>query len=109
VARVAGLLAIAVLGMVMVHLFSHSLNERLAALGLPADVIGSIQSDEVKLAAITVPDALDAAATAKLRASVDQAFVFGFRVILLICVGLSVASSGVAWRMIGARTSPRHS
>jgi len=101
VARVAGLLAIAVLGTVMVGVFSHYLNGRLAVLGLPSDVARAIQSNEVRLAAITVPAGLDSTAAARLRSAIDPAFVFGFRVVMLICVGLSLASSGFAWRMIG--------
>jgi MFS family permease len=81
VARVAGLLAIAVLGMVMVRLFSDNLNERLAVLDLPADVAQAVQSNETRLAAINIPDALDPAAADRLRSSIDQAFVFGFRII----------------------------
>ena len=48
-------------------------------------------------------------AAAALKILIDRAFVFGFRLIMLICAGLSAASSGFAWRMIGAggeRQSP---
>ena len=106
VARVAGLLAIAVLGMVMLGLFRRSLNERLTTLDLPGDLIGVIQSNEIRLAAVTVPEGLESTKAAELRSAIDQAFVFGFRLIMLMCVGLSVASSGFAWRMIGADMNP---
>lgn len=107
VARVGGLLAIAVLGMVMVGLFSHCLNERLTTLGLPIDSLRAVQSNEIRLAAVTVPGGLDSIRAAQLRSSIDQAFVLGFRLIMLICVGLSVASSGVASRLIGSRYATR--
>lgn len=106
VARVAGLLAIAVLGMVMVDLFSHYLNGRIMALGLPTDLARVVRSNELRLAALSVPGGLDTMTAAKLASSVDQAFVFGFRLMMLICAGLSVVSSGFAWRMIGTDTSP---
>ena len=109
VARVAALLAIAVLGMVMVGLFSHYLNERLTVLGLPIDLRHAVQSNEIRLAAVTVPGGLDSITAANLRSSIDQGFVFGFRLTMLICVGLSIASSGFAWRMIGADANPAHS
>ena len=100
VARVAGLLAISVLGIAMVGLFSLYLNEHLTTLGLPHDLVRAVQSNEIKLAAIPVPDGLNSAAAAKLRILIDQAFVFGFRFIMLICAGLSLVSSGFAWRML---------
>jgi EmrB/QacA subfamily drug resistance transporter len=105
VARVAGLLAIAVLGMVMANLFSRYLNGRITVLGLPTDLARVVRSNELRLAALSVPGGLDTMTAAKLRTSIDQAFVFGFRVIMLICAGLCVASSGFAWCMTGTATN----
>jgi hypothetical protein len=102
VARIAGLLAVAILGMVMVSAFSHYLNQRLTQLAIPIDVMRSIQSNEIKLATLPVPDGLDTNTAATIRMSIELAFVFGFRVIMVICAGLSVVSSVFAWRMIGA-------
>jgi MFS family permease len=102
VARIAGLLAIAILGMTMVSAFSHYLNERLTQLNLPAEAIHSVQSNEIALAALSVPPGVDSNAATALKILIDRSFVFGFRLIMLICAGLSVASSAFAWRMIGA-------
>jgi MFS family permease len=102
VARIAGLLAIAILGMTMVSAFSHYLNERLTQLNLPAEAIHSVQSNEIALAALSVPPGVDSNVATALKILIDRAFVFGFRLIMLICAGLSVASSAFAWRMIGA-------
>ena len=93
----------------MVSAFGHYLNERLTQLNLPAEAIQSVQSNEIRLAALTVPTGVDSNAAATLRILIDRAFVFGFRLIMLICAGLSAASSYFAWRMIGAggeRQSP---
>jgi hypothetical protein len=38
-----------------------------------------------------------------IRASISRAFVHGFRIIMLICAGLSLASALVARLMIPAR------
>jgi hypothetical protein len=32
--------------------------------------------------------------------AIAKAFVFGFRIIMLICAGLSLISAGIAWEMI---------
>ena len=59
VARVAGVLAIAVLGIVMVSAFSSRLDHSLKHLSLPPDVLRSIKTDEIKLAGLQVPDNLN--------------------------------------------------
>jgi EmrB/QacA subfamily drug resistance transporter len=105
VARAAGLLAIAVFGAVMVSLFSHYLNARITALALPADLARAVRSNELQLAAISVPGGLDPMTAAELKSSIDQAFVFGFRLIMLLCAGLSVASSAFALCMTGTDTN----
>jgi len=107
VARVAGLLAIAILGVVMVEFFSHFLNERITALALPTDMAHAVRSNELRLAALNVPAGVDSITASELRDSIDQAFVFGFRRIMLICAALSVASSAFAWGMTGAPTNSR--
>ena len=103
-ARIGGLLAIAVLGTVMVSLFSHYLNTDLTRVRLPISVVRAVQSNEIKLAAITIPAGLDSTVAAKARSSINAAFVFGFRLIMLVCAGLCVVSSFFAWRLIGSDT-----
>lgn len=93
VARVAGLLAIAVFGVVMLAGFRSSLHRSLPGLALPQNTLQTIQQDEIKLAALPIPDGLDSEAATRLKASVDLAFVFGFRIVILICAGLALASA----------------
>ena len=40
------------------------------------------------------------ATKAAIKQSIGEAFVFGFRIVMLICAGLSLASAAVAWLMI---------
>jgi EmrB/QacA subfamily drug resistance transporter len=100
VARVAGVLAVAVLGIVMVGAFGFTLKHELANLGLSSDVLHEIQSRVIKLAGLELPSHLDASTSAAIRTAINQAFVFGFRLIMLVCVGLAAASSAVAWLFI---------
>src|SRR5437016_9116421 len=100
VARVAGVLAIAVLGIVMVNAFSYRLNRQLASLSLPVNVLHDIKADEIKLAGLQLPVGVDDSTRAAVRDSIGEAFVFGFRLVMLICAGLSVASAAVAWLLI---------
>lgn len=100
VARVAGVLAIAVFGVVMVNAFSSRLNRDLGQRPLPPDTQRQLQANENRLAALQVPSELDPSVKGHIEQSIARAFVFGFRIVLLLCAGLAVASSAVAERMI---------
>jgi hypothetical protein len=100
VARVAGVLAIALLGIVMVGAFSFQLNRSLASLSLPSSILQELQSNEIKLAGLPLPSGLDATANSAIKESVREAFVYGFRIVMLICSGLTLAGAAVAWLMI---------
>jgi EmrB/QacA subfamily drug resistance transporter len=107
VARVAGVLAVAVLGLVMVGAFAHRLQDSLVPLDLQPGVLHEIQSSVVKLGALKAPSNVDPKTSAKIQVAVVDAFVFGFRVVVLICAGLSIASAGVALRMIPSSNRDR--
>src|ERR1700738_2082830 len=100
VARVAGVLAIAVFGIVMVKAFGFWLNHSLAHFSLPAEVLQEIRAEATKLAGLQVPTGLDYSTKASITQSLGEAFVFGYRIVMLICAGLALASAAVAWRMI---------
>jgi EmrB/QacA subfamily drug resistance transporter len=106
VARIAGLLAVAILGMLMVDAFSYYMNDRLTQLNIPSDALRDLQSNVARLAAVSLPQDLDPGTAAQLKTLIDRSFVFGFRLIMLVCAGLSLMSSGFAWRMIQAHTNP---
>jgi EmrB/QacA subfamily drug resistance transporter len=104
VARVAGVLAIALLGIVMVNVFSHHLNQSLSTLSLPPGIRLALQADVNKLGGLQAPASLDPGTRAAIAASIKHAFVLGFRVVVLICAGMSVASAAVAALLIRQRT-----
>ena len=107
VARVAGLLAIAVLGVVMVTEFGAHLNRSLANVEMPDGVRSEIRSNEIRLAALQPPSGVDSGTAVAIKASIVSAFIFGFRAMMGICAVLAVASSLVAWRMIPDKTELR--
>jgi EmrB/QacA subfamily drug resistance transporter len=100
VARVASVLAIAVLGIVMVKAFASHLNSSVAHLMLPPGVLAQLQANETKLAGLQVPAGLSSSMEAAIIVSVRKAFIFGFRVVMLICAGLSLGSAAIAWSLI---------
>ena len=103
VARLAGVLAVAVFGIVMVSKFTTHLDHSLTAIPLSPQVRQEVASKETQLAGMELPKNLTAEMTATLRRAVSEAFLSGFRVVLFACAGLSIASAAVAWRFVPAK------
>jgi hypothetical protein len=107
VARVAGVLAIAVLGIVLVKAFGARLERSLTKLPVAQNIVQEIRSKEIELVGLEPPQGLDANATVAIRRAISDAFLGGFRLILFACAGLSVASATVAWRLIASEIEVR--
>jgi EmrB/QacA subfamily drug resistance transporter len=111
VSRTAGLLAIAVFGVVISLGFSNRLEVRLKELTLDEQVKRSVYEQRVKLAGLQIPEGSDAATQAQIKQAVADSFVFGFRLIMWISAALALASALSSWLMIGksrpARTGKR--
>lgn len=95
-ARTAGLLAVAALGVVMVVRFQHAVDDALRALALPGDAASVVQAQRARLTGAS----FDALADRHLAKSLDDlfkdAFVSGFRVLMLVSAALAAASGLVA-------------
>jgi EmrB/QacA subfamily drug resistance transporter len=102
VARVAGVLAIAILGGVMVQAFGHDLHKSLSAIHLDPALASDLQSNRVKLAALQVPANLDPNTAANVQDGISHAFVYAFRWMTAVCAALSAASAVVALLMISS-------
>jgi EmrB/QacA subfamily drug resistance transporter len=104
VARVAGVLAIAVLGIVMVKAFGHQLDQALANISLPPDIVQNIRSKQIELAGMGLPKGIAPNTREALRQAIANAFLTGFRLVMFLCAALSAVSAMVAWRMIASPT-----
>jgi EmrB/QacA subfamily drug resistance transporter len=102
VARVAGVLAVAVLGALMATAFAHSLRQSLATLNLNDGIVHQMEANVGKLGNLDAPPGVDSKTEAAVRSAVAGAFIFGFRLIVLVCAALAIASASVAWRKIPA-------
>jgi EmrB/QacA subfamily drug resistance transporter len=100
VSRVAGLLGIALLGIVILHAFNGELDRRLAPMEIAPEVRKAIDAQRDRLAGIEVPENLDAAKRAALSEAIDQSFVFGFRVVMTVSFALTLLSTLTAWMLI---------
>jgi EmrB/QacA subfamily drug resistance transporter len=86
VSRLAGLLAVAVFGALLTGVFESALAHRLDAASVPPAVRAGIEAQRSKLAAAETADPRG-------RQAIDDAFVAGYRAVLWVAVGLSLASS----------------
>lgn len=93
VARTAGLLAVAVLGLVMLHVFTNALERHIASSDLSPVAAQSLRSQRTKLGAITAPNEFDLRTRDFIRAATEQSFVSGFRIVMAIGASLAVLSA----------------
>ena len=102
VSRVAGVMAIAVFGLVAGLVFNRELDRRLSSLELRPAQRAAIDAQRRKLAAIETEDT-------RAHAAVGEAFVSAYRTLMWIAAALAVASSASAAVLIddakGSRSS----
>lgn len=104
VARTAGLLAIAIFSIVVAQTFNTALDAHLAQLQISASVQQLLAPERVKLAAAQIPSGISEMEGAALKQAIAASFVAAFRLVMLIAVGLALASAAVAARMIQPKT-----
>jgi hypothetical protein len=107
VSRTAGLLAVAALGIVMLHAFGSSLNRRLDALDVSAQARSSLDAQRVRLAGAEIPGSLDSRTQTQLKQAVAESFVHGFRILMLIAAALALLGALAALVLIEGKAVPR--
>ncbi|MGZ3636356.1 MAG: MFS transporter [Ktedonobacterales bacterium] len=96
VARVASLLSIAVLGIVVAAIFNSALDGYLATLHVPPDILHVIDAQRPNLAGAQVPASVPEPLRSMLQQAVAESFLAGFRVAMVICALLALASAVAA-------------
>jgi EmrB/QacA subfamily drug resistance transporter len=99
VSRVAGLLAIAVFGVVLSGRFNVELDRRLPALHLPSEARAQIDAERPKLAAAHTDDP-------RLRTAVRESFIDGFQLVLWIAAMLAITSAACAAVLMSGKEVP---
>ncbi len=100
VSRTAGLLAIAVLGIVMLLSFNSQLDRRLNEMQIPANVQQALATQRSKLAGAKAPESLDPTLRGKLERAIDESFVSGFRRVMSVAMFLALLSALSAFLLI---------
>ena len=99
-ARIAGMLAVALLGVVAVGIFRATLDARLDRLQVSSSMRQALQPEIRKLAEAQVPPQADSAARPALRQALNDSFVDSFRAVSWIAVATALLSSLCAWLTI---------
>ncbi|HEU4847332.1 MAG TPA: MFS transporter, partial [Rubrobacteraceae bacterium] len=100
VSRTASLLCIPVLGIFVFMTFSTQLDAGTKELDLPQEARQQLEAEKVDLAGAEVPEGLNGSTATAVQRAIDEAFVAGYRVAMLIAAGLAVVSAVVASIMI---------
>lgn len=98
VSRVAGLLAIAVLGLTLSGVFNHTLNRKMDAMAATPALRAEIDAQRPKLAAAQTSDTRG-------REIIKESFIAGYRMVVFIAAGLGLASALTALALI--RNEPK--
>jgi EmrB/QacA subfamily drug resistance transporter len=103
VARTAGLISIAVFGIVMTGAFARDFQARLQSLDMPAETRAALEAQTSRLAAISIPGQLQDETTRAVERAIEESFVGGFRVVILIAAALAFTSALFARLLIEGR------
>lgn len=101
VARLAGVLAVAMLTVLAVERFGTSVEARLQEQGVPAAVIATVSADAPLLAELEPPPDVPAKIAATIDEAIARAYVATFRVLVIICGALAALAGVIAWFSLG--------
>jgi EmrB/QacA subfamily drug resistance transporter len=108
VSRVAWLLSIAVMGILVLHIFNSGLDARLTTLEIPLEVREFIDGERIKLAAAQIPTNVNREVTAALKRAIAESFVTSYRWVVFIAAGLALSSAlSALFAIEGRRPSAR--
>jgi EmrB/QacA subfamily drug resistance transporter len=103
ISRVGGLLAVALFGVILSHVFSSHLDKNLSELGVGYEVGKSISEQKAQLAAITIPRDTPSPLAARIRREISRSYVAGFRWVMATAAVLSVLSAIISWLAIAPK------
>jgi MFS family permease len=103
ISRAAGLIALAVMGLLVVAAFNQALDRRLATLDVRPAIAAQLDEERINLAAAAPPADATAEEARLLRGAVHASFVTAFRLTMVVAAGLAALSALVAWGTIEGR------
>jgi EmrB/QacA subfamily drug resistance transporter len=103
VSRMGSLLAVALFGVILAHVFASRLDASLSKLNMDRAVWRSISEQKSKLAGITIPPATPDELAARVRQEVSRSYVAGFRRVMMTSALLSIVSAISSWFMLSGK------
>jgi EmrB/QacA subfamily drug resistance transporter len=101
VARTAGLIAIAVFGVIVTTVFNRELSSRLDAIPtLSPATRQAVDAQRLDLAAARPPEGTSPETAVAIAEAIDAAFVTGFRVAMVIGAAMALLGAAGAWRLV---------
>lgn len=96
VARVAGLLAVALMGAIMLNMFSQQLTVSIHKSSLTASEKQQVLSQTNRLSGITIPQTFSSFAKHQAQSAIEDAFLSGFHIVMGVNAFLALLSAGIA-------------
>jgi hypothetical protein len=94
IARVAGLLAVALFGVLLARTFDVRVKPRLEGLGLTREAMTDVARELPKMAGADLQDvAMEPRQRAAVRQAIDDAFVSAYRVVMIGAAALALAAA----------------
>ena len=104
VARTAGLIAIAVFGIIVTTVFNRELTSRLDAIpNLSPATRQAVDAQRPDLAAAHPPEGTSPDTAAAIDDAIDASFVAGFRVAMVIGAAMALLGAAAAWQLLAAK------
>jgi MFS family permease len=111
ISRIAGMLAVALLGAFAVGTFGFALDARLSELQVASDLRLALKAEVPKLAEAQVPSQVQGEQRLVLKRALEEAFVRSFRLAMLVSACVALTSVLCAWLttapLAGLKTRPR--
>jgi EmrB/QacA subfamily drug resistance transporter len=107
ISRIAGMLAIALLGALVVGVFGATLDTRLAELRVPPEIRRALNAEVPKFAEAKVPPQIEGEQRRTLEKVLDESFVRSFRVVMLVAAGVALMSALCAGMTISPQQENR--
>lgn len=100
VSRMSGLVAIAILGIIMLFLFSSGMDNGMHLHDIPQEVQEAFKGEYIKLADADMPIGISPEIEEKLRNLVKLSYVKSFNILMYIAAALCVLGALIAWFMV---------
>ncbi len=102
IARVAGMLAVALLGAIAVGQFTASLERQLTGAQVSAEIRAGVLSQASKLTATQAPPQLRESERRRVTQAVHLSFLRSFRLVMLVSAALAALGAAIAWASLPA-------